>query len=54
VEWASGTIGGQEFSIESGAGVGSRWLTIDYEGKDYCMDISDFVQAFVRALEVDA
>lgn len=51
MEWVTGTHDGKEFDISAGAGVGSRWLTISYGGRYFCMDIEDFLRAFLDSLE---
>ena len=49
MEWASGEHKGEEFQLTSGAGVGSRWLTFSYKGRQYCADVEDIVTATFKA-----
>lgn len=51
--WVDGEADGKEFDIAAGAGCGSRWLTIKYGDKYFCMDIEDFLQSFIGAVEDD-
>lgn len=47
--WVEGDVAatGKHFSLEAGAGVGSRWLTFTYDGRDFCMDVGDIVTALI-------
>lgn len=50
-EWVDGEHNGTKFDICSGAGLGSRWLTIHYGDRSFCMDIEVFLRSFLAALK---
>jgi hypothetical protein len=50
VEWGAGEMGGEEFCLTVGAGVGSPWLTFADLGKRYCLSAEDLVRAFIEAI----
>lgn len=48
VGWIEGEVDGKEFDLCAGAGCGSPWVTFDYNGRAFCVDISNFVKALVE------
>ena len=49
--WVDGEHNGTTFDIAAGAGLGSRWLTIHYGDRYFCMDIEDFLKSFLETLK---
>ncbi len=47
----SGEKDGKEFSLTSGAGCGSKWMTFDYLDKQYTIDAEQLLNAIFVALE---
>lgn len=47
--WGEGDTGGQEYSVTAGAGFGSRWGTIQWQGRSYCFDVMQLLNAFAAA-----
>ena len=49
--WVSGDSGKKKFSLTSGAGCGSRWMTFDYAGRQFCVDIEDVVKQAIEVID---
>lgn len=50
IEWGTADIDGEELTLCSGAGMGSRWATIRYRGKSYAFTADQLITAFIEAL----
>jgi len=46
-EWGSVDVDGDELLLCSGAGFGSAWATISFQGKTYMIGAHDLVAAFL-------
>jgi len=55
VGWMEGTVDDEKkIELLVGAGVGSRWGIIEYDGKSYVFDAQDLLKAVVEAITDDA
>ena len=43
--------GEEVFSMAVGAGCGSRWLTFDYKGKQYCIDAEELAKSLMETVD---
>lgn len=54
IEWMSGEapeVG--KYSMYTGAGVGSRWLTMHVADKEYAVDMAEFFRRFIAEVTDD-
>ena len=51
VEHASGDNEGHEFSLNTGAGLGSPWITFRYKGRYFRYDVRDLVTKLVAHVD---
>lgn len=49
-EWGTVDIDGDALTIYSGAGMGSGWATIDYQGRRFAISAAQLVEAFLEAI----
>lgn len=48
--WVTGDVNGDELEVSTGSGVGSKYGTIQYQGKRYVFDVNELVENFVAAV----
>jgi hypothetical protein len=54
MNWVEGDNGELHFSLNTGAGVGSRWMTFHYRDRDFAIEAQDIVRAFITFAEEES